>query len=248
MGYGSLRKNENSGATGSYLEAGLHANVELTDVTFESPRKDGTGDPVLQFHFASPKGVYRHLEFPVNEDMIKSWGVAQWKRDRVAKKLNKPTVTDAEVLNESIQEAYDRQGYILTAIGSAVLTAAEVESLFEGLESYEDLGKKCVAVFKNRTAGVKLFLKLVYNKKDRTQLPNFGEFLEAQGENEAPKSLRLNTKDKIEKTEPDTSGPKKQTKPMDALGDDGLNEEVLDGDSGLGDEFGTDDDEDDVNF
>jgi hypothetical protein len=47
---------------------GVNANVELANVTYESPRKDGEGDKCLIFEFRGPNGEkHRHLEWPVGD-------------------------------------------------------------------------------------------------------------------------------------------------------------------------------------
>jgi len=66
--YGFNKETQAESAASKQFESGIHSNVELESVVFESPRKDGTGDKVLIFNFKGEKGeVFRHLEWPIGD-------------------------------------------------------------------------------------------------------------------------------------------------------------------------------------
>lgn len=59
--------NTKSESTNLSFNAGITENVELESVVFASPKKDGSGDPVLMFNFKGESGeTFRHLEWPVD--------------------------------------------------------------------------------------------------------------------------------------------------------------------------------------
>jgi hypothetical protein len=72
-GFNTETKSESSSRQ---FSSGIHENVELTSVSFASPKKDGTGDPSLLFDFTGPNGeTFRHIEWEVGDqatDVAKS--------------------------------------------------------------------------------------------------------------------------------------------------------------------------------
>ena len=68
MAYGFNNETVAESTNSKQFNAGITANVTLESITFESPRKDGTGDKVLIFTFRGPEGeVYRHIEWDVQD-------------------------------------------------------------------------------------------------------------------------------------------------------------------------------------
>ena len=66
MAYGFNNETVAESTNSKQFNAGITSGVTLEAITFESPRKDGTGDKVLIFTFRGPEGeVYRHIEWDV---------------------------------------------------------------------------------------------------------------------------------------------------------------------------------------
>ena len=82
MAYGFNNETVAESTNSKQFNAGITANVTLESITFESPRKDGTGDKVLIFTFRGPEGeVYRHIEWDVQDGDEK-------KLENMAKRIN----------------------------------------------------------------------------------------------------------------------------------------------------------------
>jgi hypothetical protein len=59
--------NTKSESTSLSFNAGIIEDVELESVAFTSPKKDGSGDPVLMFNFKGSNGeTFRHIEWAVD--------------------------------------------------------------------------------------------------------------------------------------------------------------------------------------
>ena len=68
MAYGFNNETVAESTNSKQFNAGITSGVTLEAITFESPRKDGTGDKVLIFTFRGPEGeVYRHIEWDVQD-------------------------------------------------------------------------------------------------------------------------------------------------------------------------------------
>ena len=68
MAYGFNQETVAESTNSKQFNAGITNNVTLEEITFESPKKDGTGDKVLIFTFRGPEGeVFRHIEWDVQD-------------------------------------------------------------------------------------------------------------------------------------------------------------------------------------
>jgi len=68
MAYGFNQETVAESTNSKQFNAGITNNVTLEGITFESPKKDGTGDKVLIFTFRGPEGeVFRHIEWDVQD-------------------------------------------------------------------------------------------------------------------------------------------------------------------------------------
>ena len=66
--YGFNQETKSESPVSKQFTSGIHSNVELEGVSFESPRKDGTGDPSLIFTFRGENGeIFRHIEWAVGD-------------------------------------------------------------------------------------------------------------------------------------------------------------------------------------
>lgn len=126
---------------------GIHGNVTLESVTFESPRKDGEGDKVLMFNFKGRNGeTFRHLEWPVDES-----------------KAQDP------------QKAYENQGKRIKHILSKFI--AEDAIIIEGVSSYAEFSAKVIELLGTSNVGKTVAIKLVYNAKGNVEFTKYLGFI-----------------------------------------------------------------------
>ncbi len=129
------------------FQGGIHSNVTLESITFESPRKDGTGDKVLMFNFKGQNGeTFRHLEWAVDEA-----------------KAQDP------------QKAYENQGKRIKHILSKFI--AEDLIVIEGVSSYEEFANKVIELLGTSNEGKTVAIKLVYNQKGNVEFTKYLGFI-----------------------------------------------------------------------
>jgi hypothetical protein len=129
------------------FQGGIHSNVTLESVTFESPRKDGEGNKVLMFNFKGQNGeTFRHLEWAVDES-----------------KAQDP------------QKAYENQGKRIKHILSKFISEDSI--IIEGVSSYEEFANKVIELLGSANVGVKVAIKLVYNQKGNVEFTKYLGFI-----------------------------------------------------------------------
>lgn len=97
--YGFNQETKSESPVSKQFTAGIHSNVELESVTFESPRKDGTGNPSLIFTFKGENGeIFRHIEWEVGEQATDPAKSAENLSKRVKHILTKFIPEDQAVL------------------------------------------------------------------------------------------------------------------------------------------------------
>lgn len=68
MAYGFNQETVAESTNSKQFSAGITSGVTLEAITFESPKKDGTGDKVLIFTFRGPEGeMFRHIEWDIQD-------------------------------------------------------------------------------------------------------------------------------------------------------------------------------------
>jgi hypothetical protein len=128
----TINQNTVAESANKQFTGGIHGNVTLESVVFESPRKDGTGDKVLMFNFKGKNGeTFRHLEWPVDES-----------------KAQDPT------------KAYENQGKRIKHILSKFISEDAV--VIEGVTSYEEFANKVISLLGNANVSKIVAIKLVY--------------------------------------------------------------------------------------
>jgi hypothetical protein len=129
------------------FQGGIHPNVTLESVVFESPKKDGTGDSVLMFNFKGQNGeTFRHLEWAIDES-------------RAA----------------DVAKAYENQGKRIKHILSKFI--AEELVVIEGVTSYEEFAKKVIDLLGTANVGKTIAIKLVYNDKGNVTFTKYLGFI-----------------------------------------------------------------------
>lgn len=114
------------------FQGGIHGNVALESVTFESPKKDGSGDPVLIFTFKGKNGeTFRHIEWAVDPS-------------RAADPV----------------KAFENQGKRVKHILSKFIPEDEV--VISGVSSYAEFAAKVIELLGTANEGKKVAIKLVY--------------------------------------------------------------------------------------
>lgn len=133
--------------TNKQFNGGIHSNVTLESITFESPRKDGEGDKVLMFNFKGQNGeTFRHLEWPVDES-----------------KAQDP------------QKAYENQGKRIKHILSKFI--AEDAIIIEGVSSYAEFSAKVIELLGTANVGKTVAIKLTYNAKGNVEFTKYLGFI-----------------------------------------------------------------------
>ena len=133
--------------TNKQFNGGIHSNVTLESVTFESPRKDGEGDKVLMFNFKGQNGeTFRHLEWAIDES-----------------KAQDP------------QKAYENQGKRIKHILSKFI--AEDAIIIEGVSSYAEFSNKVIELLGTANVGKTVAIKLTYNAKGNLEFTKYLGFI-----------------------------------------------------------------------
>lgn len=147
----------------NYFTAGINHNVTLEKVVMEPAKKDGTGQNVLRFYFKNEDGAsFVHTEFPVNEELVRSWAL----RDRKDPK-------------QELAKAYGAVGTRVKHIMSAVRDVSTV--VINGKDAsgrtlpFEEIVPQFINAFNEveNLSQIKLDLLLVYNNKGMLSLPRY---------------------------------------------------------------------------
>ena len=141
--------NQNTAAeqANKQFTGGLHGNVTLESVVFETPRKDGTGDKVLMFNFKGQGGeTFRHLEWPVDESRA-----------------------------QDPAKAYENQGKRIKHILSKFIPEESI--VIEGVNSYEEFANKVISLLGAANVGLPVAIKLVYNQKGNLEFTKYLGFI-----------------------------------------------------------------------
>ena len=168
MSYGFDQSTQSDSAQ---LQAGFHPNFQLTKVSYEGAKKDGTGTMCLTFKFKNDLGQeFIHREFPVNEDFARQY----------------PKENETE--DEAISRAYSTQASFIKHIVSKFLGS---EAKIANTSSWEAYCNAIIDLLGTSYEGKDLWLKLTYTKKGFVTFPKYPNFIELMSEDNAEKPLKL---------------------------------------------------------
>lgn len=168
-------------------------NVEAKETEIKKGDRVGQKPTTLSFTFESGDKTKRHTETiwpltdnPESEEFNKKFG---WMEQRIKHLLEKYIDVTEDV--------------------AAVLSGESFEEFFTNVAKVFNTGKGGKPVFKTEDGkGILMWIKLTYDNNNRLQFP-FPNFLEKVGETnkEAPKTLTIGNKDKIDKSSTSTNAP-----------------------------------------
>jgi hypothetical protein len=143
----TVNQNTVANQTNKQFNGGIHSNVTLESVTFESPRKDGEGDKVLMFNFKGQNSeTFRHLEWAIDESK-----------------------------SQDPQKAYENQGKRIKHILSKFI--AEDAIIIEGVSSYAEFSAKVIELLGTANISKTVAIKLTYNAKGNLEFTKYLGFI-----------------------------------------------------------------------
>lgn len=135
-----------STGTATYIPAGIHDNLELTEIRNEI---SVNGNPFVEFTFVNDKGdLFKHTEFEARK-----------------------TSNDTE---ETFAEKQGKQAARILQILEAYIT--DKESLKFSAADFKSFIKLAITILGDKYKGVKVRCKLVYNDKGYTTFPRYSKF------------------------------------------------------------------------
>lgn len=155
--YGVTKDTKVGGGFAPQMPAGIHENVELTEVVYEGAKADGSGDlKALKFKFADEAGQeFVHLEFPISMETAKTFA----------------KMGNGKEAAEDIAERMAReQGSRVKSICGCFLEEAVMENI--NAVSFEDFCSKLITELGTSYEGIKLKIKVILSNKDYTTFPS----------------------------------------------------------------------------
>ena len=172
MSYGFDQSTQSDSA-----QAGIHPNFQLTKVSYEGAKKDGSGAMCLTFTFENDNGTeFIYREFPINEDFARQYP----KKDKDGNPI--------ETEDEAVQRAYAEQGRYIKHIVSKFLGDKAAIPYTPNWEAY------CNAIIDllgTSYEGKDLWLKLTYTNKGFLSFPKRPNFIEVMSEDNTEKPIKL---------------------------------------------------------
>lgn len=146
-----LEINSNLNST-TYIDAGIHENLLLVDVVYDTSDK---GNEFLAFYFENASGdKLSHTEWPVNP----------------IKPFDTMTSEEREAFLEKIDNQKRRIGQIVTTFVSRDKYEFQVNS-------FKEYAENIINILKGSLRTVPVRVKVVYNKKNFTTLPNYWKYI-----------------------------------------------------------------------
>lgn len=176
--------------------AGIHQNVELVSVTTEALATQNFTGTVLKFRFEDAESFFEHTEFEVSEANSHK-NALNWNQDPDKR------------YREDLQGQAKRIAHILSCFMPKEKLAIEADS-------WEDFCEKVVALVGDSYTGVKLRIKLIYDKKDYCRFPmsTVSAWIQRMDQ---PNKLIINPKyERIVPLEPDPEAAKEDAPAVEA--------------------------------
>ena len=163
-----------------YMLPGIHENSELTSVEYQ---KNESGSEFIAFYFENPyKEKLSHTEWKV------------FPRKNIDTLNEKEKTLYARLINEQIARI------------NKIVTTFISEEKFRGVEanSFEEFCKKTIQTLGDSYKGVKVRIKVVYDKRNFTALPSYTnyEWIEPMSVSKEESKIKILAKDKLVKALP----------------------------------------------
>jgi len=167
------------------IPVGINENCTLENISRESA---ANGSPYLCFTFNNLEGnVLKHLEWDVDPERVnKKEGENQ--DEAVARKVNNMLIRIKHICTKFV----------------------DTNSFSVNGKTFIELCDNLITFMGIKYQGISVRLKVVYNYKDYTSLPNFCPFIETMTTN--PTELKIGANDKMEK---DSTGAETEVKDSD---------------------------------
>jgi len=163
-----------------YMGPGIHENVEMTRVEYAKTEK---GSEYLAFYFMNEKQEQlSHTEWKI--------------------KMNKPL----EEMEEGLVKFYTNITNEQVSRIDRIVTTFIPKETFQGVEAdtFEDFANKTIAVLGDHYKGIKIRIKVVYDKRNYTSLPPYTNYrwIETMAISREKSEIEILGKDKMAKDIP----------------------------------------------